>query len=354
MGALAVTVWTYALAVPEPTDVLPTRIEDGAPLRGSAPAVTLAAHLGAPLLRGNEIDLLVNGEEIFPPMLASIRGARESVDLLSYIYWTGDVARQFADELSAAAARGVEVRVLLDAYGANQMRPALVEQMRRAGCRVAWFHPIRWYTLRRLNNRTHRKVLVVDRQVGFTGGVGIAEEWTGDAQDADHWRDDHFRVTGPAVRYLLGAFAENWRQATGEVIAGSSTAAPVNRPSTAVPANGASTAADTQGASVVPILSAPGTSISEVAFVYWLSLRAARQRVRIATPYFVPDSALAAELAATARRGVEVTLLVPGRHNDSRLVRYGSRVLYEDLLQAGVRIFEYEPTMMHAKTMTVD
>lgn len=338
-GALALLWMVYAWLMPEaielPPDTMSTRLEADSP----ATAVTLASNLDAPLLEGNRVDLLVNGHEIFPAMLDSIRQARESVNLLSYVYWTGDIAVELADELAAAARRGVEVRVLVDAIGGRKMDPALIEKMRAAGCRFAWFHPIRWYTLRRFNNRSHRKVLVTDGRIGFTGGVGIAQEWTGDAQDPQHWRDDHFRIEGPAVRYLQGSFAENWRQATGEVLAGPRMFPPL---------------APVGDARMVPLNAAPGSSISDIAFAYWVLFRGARERILITTPYYVPDPGLELGVEEAARRGVEVILLIPGRYQDSKLVRFASRTYYRRLLEAGVRIFEYQTTMMHAKTVTVD
>jgi cardiolipin synthase len=341
VGAFAIAAWIYALVTPEPADVLPDRTSSDpfAPPGSAAFVAAVSAHLNEPVSGGNRLELLVNGDEIFPPMLDAIRGARESVTLLTYVYWTGAIAERFADELAAAARRGVEVRVLLDAYGAKEMRPELAARMERSGCRVAWFHPLRWYTLRRFNNRTHRKILVVDGRTGFTGGVGIAREWTGDAQDPEHWRDDHVRVEGPAVRALQGAFSENWRQATGEVLAGES-----HFP-------------DLEAAGPAPVLavaSEADETISEVAFLYWTALRAARQRVLLSTPYFVPGPELHGELARTARRGVDVRILVPGEHNDQPLARRAGRALYAPLLEAGVRIFEYRPTMMHAKALVAD
>ena len=272
-------------------------------------------------------------------MLGAIREARTSVNLLTYVYWEGAIAEQFADELSAAARRGVEVRVLLDAYGARKIDLHWVERMRAAGCHVEWFHPLDWTTLRRFNNRTHRKVLVVDGRVGFTGGVGIAQQWTGDAQDPDHWRDDHFRVEGPAVRYMQGSFADNWRRASGEVLAGR----------TMFP--------DLQSAgeaAVVPVNSAANERFSGIPLTYWLMFHSARERVLVATPYYVPDPDLALGVLEAARRGVQVTLLVPGEHQDSAIVRHASRTYYRDLLEAGVRIHEYQPTLMHTKIVVVD
>ncbi len=345
VGALAIfgllaLLWTmYSVLVPEAIEMPPDRLSVDLTAESIDSSAALAANLDAPLLDGNRVELLANGAEIFPAMLASIRQADESINMLSYVYWTGDIAVEFAEELSAAARRGVEVRLLVDAYGGRSMDPALIEQMEQAGCQFAWFHPLRWYNLNRINNRTHRKVLVVDGRVGFTGGVGIATEWTGDAQGPEHWRDDHFRIEGPTVRYLQGSFAENWRQASGEVLAGDRMFPPLE---------------DVGAMRVVPLNASPAGPVSDIAFVYWLLFHSASEEVRIATPYFVPDPELELGIENAARRGVEVTLLVPGPHQDSALVEYASQTYYRRLLEAGVRIFEYQPTMMHAKTVTVD
>lgn len=339
LGALSLAWMLYSWLAPEAIDIPPERLSATGPGHTADAAVTLAANLHAPVLSGNRATLLINGAQIFPAMLSSIREARESVNLLSYVYWEGDIATTFADELSAAARRGVEVRVLLDAYGARRMKPELMEQMKQAGCQFAWFRPIQWHNLQRYNNRTHRKVLVVDGRTGFAGGVGIASEWTGDAGSPAHWRDDHFRLEGPVVRYLQGSFAENWRQASGIVLAGDALFPPL---------------APAGDARVVPVRGAPGGDSSDIALVYWMLFHTAREEVRIATPYFVPDPDLELGIAEAARRGVKVTLLVPGPHQDSAMVRYASKTYYRELLDAGVRIFEYQPTMMHTKTVTVD
>lgn len=332
--------WTlYTLAIREPIDLPPERLSIPAGAGAPDVAVSLAANLNAPLLPGNDVTLLENGDEIFPAMLDSIRDARESINFLTYVYWTGDIARTFADELSAAARRGVRVRVLLDAFGARLMDDAWIEQMQRAGVEIEWFRPLRWDALDRFNNRTHRKVLVVDGRVGFTGGVGIAQEWTGDAQDENHWRDDHFRLEGPIVRYLQGSFSENWHQASGEVLAG-----PAVFPE--LPAAGDMRA--------VPINTPPTQHFTGVALTYWMLFRAAREEVLIATPYYVPDPDLELGLIDAARRGVRVTLLVPGPHQDSAVVRYASRTYYRELIEAGVRIFEFQPTVSHTKLIVVD
>lgn len=329
----------YVVAAPESIDIAPSRISEPARHQTIDIGTTLSAHLGAPQLQGNQVDLLVNGDEIFPAMLDSIRGARESINLLTYVYWTGDVAETFANELAAAARRGVRVRVLLDAFGARKIDDAWIERMRKAGAHVAWYRPLHWNRLHHFNTRTHRKILVVDGRVGFTGGVGIAQEWTGNAQDGDHWRDNHFRVQGPSVRYLQGSFAENWQQATGTVLAGPA-AFPEHEP---------------KGNAEVVVVNAPaGERFDGIPLTYWILFRTARRSIQIATPYYVPDPDVSLGLRDAAERGVQVTLLVPGPHQDSVLVRYATRTYYRELLEAGVRIYEYQPTVMHTKLVMVD
>lgn len=338
-GFVALCWWAYGIVVPEAVEISPETLSADPGSDSVDPLVALAANLNVPLLEGNRVELLVNGDEIFPAMLAAIRGARKSVNLLTYIYWEGDIAKEFAAALTAAARRGVEVRVLVDAFGGRRMHPDLIDTMRAAGCRFEWFHPVRWYNLRRFNNRSHRKVMVVDGQIGFTGGVGIGDEWTGDAQDPEHWRDDHFRIEGPVVRYLQGAFAENWRQASGEALTGERMFPPIV------------VAGD---ARMVPLNAAPAGDISDIAFTYWLLFHLAQTEVRIATPYFIPDPDMKFGIADAARRGVRISLLVPGPVQDSALARYSSHTYYRRLLEAGVRIFEYQPTMMHVKTVSID
>ncbi len=339
VGVLSLLWALYVVVSPELVDLPPERMNVAEGLPASATMTALAANLGSPQLEGNRVELLVNGEEIFAPMLESIRGARESINFLTYVYWKGDVAASFANELTAAARRGVEVRVLLDAYGSRKIEENWVETMRAAGCQVVWFRPLRWNTLRRALHRTHRKVMVVDGRVGFTGGVGIAEEWTGDAQDPKHWRDNHFRIEGPAVRYLQGSFAEDWRLASGVVLAG-------ERMFPTLDASGS--------VGIVPISTAANERFTGIPFTYWFLMGSARERIVIQTPYYVPDPSLEVGLLDAARRGVEVTLLVPGEHQDSILVRYASRTYYRGLLEAGVRVLEYTPTFLHAKVMVID
>ncbi|MEO9041053.1 MAG: phospholipase D-like domain-containing protein [Rhodoferax sp.] len=339
IGVLALCALLYNWLVPDQSEIAPRCLSVDAPLDAEESALALSANLNAPLVDGNAIDVLLNGDEIFPAMLEAIRQARDSVHLLTYIYWGGEIASRFADELSAAAKRGVRVRLLVDAVGGAKMSTSMVDNLAKAGCTFAWFRPLRWYNLGRFNDRTHRKVMVVDGRVGFTGGVGIAEVWTGHVQDPEHWRDDHFRIRGPAVLYLQGSFAVNWRQATGEVLAG-----PALFP----------VLEDAGTVRIVAIDAAPSIRISTIAFTYWLFFHAARLEIRVTTPYYVPDPRLHLGLASAARRGLKVTLLVPGPHIDSKLVSRASKTYYRDLLEAGVAIHEYQPSMIHTKTVTVD
>ena len=339
IGVLALCLMLYNWLVPNQAEIASRGLSVDTCLDAEASARALSANLNAPLLDGNAIDVLLNGDEIFPAMLDAIRQARDSVHLLTYVYWTGDIAHRFADELGAAARRGVHVRLLVDAVGGHQMAPATIDEIKRAGCTFVWFRPLRWYNLGRFNNRTHRKVMVVDGHTGFTGGVGIAEVWTGHAQDPEHWRDDHFRIRGPVVRYLQGSFAVNWRQATGEVLAGASLFPDLD------------SAGDMR---TVAIDAAPSARISTIGFTYWLLFHSAREEIRITTPFYAPDPRLHLGLTSAARRGIKVTLLVPGPHFDSVLVSLARKTYYRDLLEGGVAIHEYQPSMIHTKTVTVD
>jgi cardiolipin synthase len=339
IGVLALCILLYDWLVPDQSEIAPDELSCGGTLDAEESARALSANLNAPILDGNAIDVLLNGDEIFPAMLEAIRQATDSVHLLTYIYWEGEIACQFADALTAAARRGVRVRLLVDAVGGAKMASTMVDELKEGGCTFAWFRPLRWYNLGRFNNRTHRKVMVVDGRIGFTGGVGIAEVWTGHAQDPQHWRDDHFRIRGPAVRYLQGSFAVNWRQATGEVLVG------------------AALFPDLPGAGdvrIVAIDAAPSVRISTIAFTYWLFFHAACEEIRVTTPYYVPDPRLHLGLATAARRGVKVSLLLPGPHIDTKLVAHASKTYYRQLLRAGVVIHEYQPSMIHTKTVTVD
>jgi len=344
-------IWTaYALIAPEPEDQLPIGVmalDTSAP-QSSQPGLdvvsVLARHLGTPITTGNRVELLINGNEIFPPMLEAIEQAKHSIRFLTYVYWTGDIADQFAAALTAAAARGVSVRVMLDAFGARHIDSKHLERMRSAGATIAWFHPFKWYNIRQLNRRTHRKILVVDTHVGFVGGVGIASEWTGDAHSADHWRDNHFRVVGPAVRYIEGAFAENWLNATGELLTATATQT----------MNLASEDGMTGPARALVLPTSPRGDMSPIALAYWTAFASAKTSIDIATPYYVPDASLQQAIIGAAMRGVRVRLLIPVRSNDSTLVRWASQANFQELVSAGVEIYDYTSTMMHSKLVLID
>jgi cardiolipin synthase len=295
---------------------------------------------GAPVSFGNDAELLINGDEIFPSYLGAIHEAEETVNLLTYAYWRGDIAVEVAETLCEKASAGVECNVILDAVGAAKMDRKLVKQMRDAGVQVCFFRPPKPYAVKRLQHRTHRKLLIVDGKTGFTGGVGIAEEWTGNAEDPDHWRDTHVRVRGPVVRGLQGAFAENWLECTGEVLAGDRYLPHIEE------------LADGGPMQVMRSSATMGDTNAE-ALVY-LALAAAKDSIELTSAYFVPRPAFTDALVEAAERGVELRILVPGSHIDKEFVRTAGRAAYDELLGAGIEIYEYCPTMLHAKTLTVD
>ena len=295
---------------------------------------------GAPVSYGNDAELLINGDQIFPAYVDSIRGAEETVNLLTYAYWRGDIAVEVAEALCRKARAGVECNVILDAVGAAKMDRELVGLMRDAGVQVCLFRPPKPYAVKRLQHRTHRKLLIVDGTTGFTGGVGIAEEWTGDAQDPDHWRDSHVRVRGPVVRGLQGAFAENWLECTGDVLAGDRYLPDVDQ-------------IEGVGAMQVTRSSATIGDTNAEALVY-LALAAAKRSIELTSAYFVPRPAFTEALVEAAERGVRLRILVPGSHIDKEFVRTAGRAAYDTLIEAGIEMYEYRPTMLHAKTLTVD
>jgi cardiolipin synthase len=295
---------------------------------------------GAPVSYGNDVELLINGDQIFPAYLGAIRDAEETVNLTTYAYWRGDIATEVADTLCEKASAGVECNVIVDAVGAAQMDRKLVRRMRDAGVSVCFFRPPKPYAVRRLQYRNHRKLLIVDGRVGFTGGVGIAEEWTGNAEDPDHWRDTHVRVSGPVVRGLQGAFGENWLECTGDVLAGDRYLPFIEEIEDGGPMQ------------VMRSSATVGDSNAE-ALVY-LAVAAAKRSIELTSAYFVPRPAFTDALVEAAERGVHMRILVPGSHIDKQFVRTAGRAAYDQLIGAGIEIHEYCPTMLHAKTLTVD
>ena len=295
--------------------------------------------LGPAMVPGNHVTALLNGDQIFPSMLAAIRGAKQSITFETYIYWSGEIGKEFADALSERAKAGVKVHVLVDWVGSIKMDSDLLDTMRDAGVELRKYHPLHWYNLARLNNRTHRKLLVVDGKIGFTGGVGIADNWRGHAQDIDHWRDSHFRIEGPAVAQMQAAFMDNWMKTTGAVLHG-------NKYFPALTEVG--------GERAQVFRSSPGEGSESVRLMYLLSAASARKNIYIANAYFVPDDLSLQTLVRALKRGVKISILMPGRETDSGPVRRASRARWGDLLEAGAQMYEYQPTMYHVKVMIVD
>ena len=300
---------------------------------------TMGLLLGPPLAEGNDARALVNGDEIFPAMLSAIGSAQRTITFETYVYWSGDIGRRFGEALAERAAAGVQVLVMLDWFGSGALNERAIERMRQAGVQVRRYNPPRWTTLGRLNNRTHRKLLVVDGRVGFTGGVGIADKWRGDAQDSAHWRDTHFRVEGPAVAQIQAAFLDNWLQVTGELHHGPGYF-PVIEPA--------------GGQRAHLFTSSAGGGAESAQLMYLVSIASARESIALSMAYFVPDDVAVESLVAARRRGVQVRLIVPGPHIDFGVVRRASRTTWGPLLAAGVEIHEYQPTMFHCKVLVVD
>jgi cardiolipin synthase len=295
--------------------------------------------LGPALVDGNKMETLLNGEQIFPSMLQAIASARKTITFETYIYWSGDIGQQFADALSERSRNGVKVHILVDWAGSQKMDEKMLDAMRQAGVEIEKYHPLHWYTLDRLNNRTHRKLLVVDGRIGFTGGVGIADNWGGHAQDAEHWRDTHYRVEGPVVAQMQAAFMDNWAKVKGKVLHGEAYFPPI----------------PPVGRHLGQLFKSSVDGGSEsTALMYLLSITAASKSIDLAMAYFVPDDIALETLLAALKRGVKIRIIVPGPITDAKPVRRASRALWGPLLQAGAQIYEYQPTMYHCKVLVVD
>jgi cardiolipin synthase len=299
----------------------------------------LANVLGVPFTERNRLGVLSNGIEIFPAMLEAIRSAERQVDLLTFVYWKGDIAVEFAEALAERSRAGVQVRVLLDAFGARQMSRRLVRKLKRSGCEVRWFRPLARVKPWTLDKRTHRKVLVCDDRVAFTGGVGIAEEWEGDARNPDEWRDLHVAVEGPAVHGLRAAFLGNWAESGGRSY---------DPPPTHV-------ADPDAGSSSVQVLRASSSyGWTDIAPLARVLIALARERLRIVTPYFTPYQDVAEGLAHAAETGVRVEIMMPSTHVDTKLPLWAGSRRYGGLLRSGVDILHYQKTMLHTKAIIVD
>lgn len=295
--------------------------------------------LGPGIEQGNHVEYLENGDRIFPAMLEAIRSAQHTITFETFIYWSGSIGKAFADALRERAQAGVRVHVLLDWAGSARMESDLLDAMRRDGVEVERYHQPRWYHLGRMNNRTHRKLLVIDGWLGFTGGVGIADQWLGNAQDEDHWRDAHFRVQGPVVSKFQAVFMDNWVKATGRVLH-SADYFPKLEPA---------------GDLAAQMFSSSPTGGSEsMHLMYLLAISAAQESILLSSAYFVPDALAVDALVDAALRGVKVRIITPGKYIDTIMVRRASRARWGLLLEAGVEIYEYQPTMFHCKVMIID
>jgi len=299
----------------------------------------MSVMLGPSILPGNRVTDLQNGAEIFPSMLEAIAGARETITFETYIYWEGEIGRRFAAALSERARAGVLVNVTIDWAGSVSMEDALLEQMEEAGVRVHRYRPLHWYNLGRMNNRTHRKLLVVDGRIGFTGGVGIGDPWMGHAEDEDHWRDMHFRIEGPVVAQVQSAFNDNWIKTTGEILNGPGYFPPLE-PVGDMPAH--------------MFISSPAGGSESMHLMYLLAIAAAEETIDIAAAYFIPDELITKALVAARHRGVRVRVLMPGDKTDSDAARLASKSGWGPLLLAGVEMYEYQPTMFHNKAVIID
>jgi cardiolipin synthase A/B len=291
------------------------------------------------LENGNKVDVFTNGVEFYPAMLDAIRAARETIHLECYIFKKGEIAQQFLDALAARARAGVRVTIVMDAIGSFGAFHASARPLREAGCRVEPYHRMSWYSLARLNNRTHRELLVVDGETAFVGGAGVADWWAKSTKGKPMWRDMMVRIQGPVVSDIMGVVAENWLECCGEILTGPETYKPHRK---------------ADGVSAFAIKSSPADRSTASRVLFQTLIEGSTRRVLISTPYFLPDKAFRDAFCRTAARGIEILVIVPGWRTDQRWVRLASRRMYGEMLESGIRIFEYEPGMTHVKTLLVD
>jgi cardiolipin synthase A/B len=295
--------------------------------------------LGIPFTSGNSIRVLKNGDRIFPAMLKAIGQAKERVEFLTFVYWTGNIAHEFAQALANKAEEGVEVFVILDSFGTAKMPKELLELMKKKGVQIETFRPLTQWKFWKMDNRTHRKVLICDGEIAFTGGVGIAGEWEGDAGNEDEWRDTHFRIKGPAVFGLQAAFMENWIEA-GRPLKFDHTIKGDPDP-------------DQKGA-VQVIRTSASVRWSDIVMLYLVLIKMARESIRITTAYFNPNSVIIDLLKDAAGRGVKIQIMMPGRTTDHEIARVAGDESFDILLDAGIELLYYQKTMLHAKIITID
>jgi cardiolipin synthase len=314
-------------------------LEPGLEIDSPAFRTAMSGTTGMPFVPGNRVVIYNNGDEFFPAMLEAVESAKRSVTMEQYIYWDGAVGRRFAEAFAQKARQGVPVKLLLDAIGSSTLGREIFRILEAGGCQLAWYRPIHWYTLSRGVRRDHRKSIIVDGRLAFTGGAGLADHWLGTAANEKEWRDIQISVEGPAAQSLQTGFAQNWLAATGEIVTG-----PAFFPDD--PEKGE--------VEVQTILSSPVSGAGAVGTMYLIALQSAKRFIYIANPYFIPDSRLIELFAHISRRGITVKLMLAGEHNDTWWARQNSVRKYGQLLEAGVEIYEFQPTMLHQKTMVVD
>ena len=293
--------------------------------------------LGPNFVGGNNITTLINGDQIFPALLNGIRSAKRSVNIETYTFQDGEIAKQFTEVLADAAQRGVKVNAVLDAQGTKKMGRENLERLRTAGVNVVKYHRSFFPDPRRYNNRTHRKLLIVDGKIAFIGGAGISDLWSGNADSPKHWRDNHYRVTGPVVAQLQASFVSNWLKTRGNVLHGDDYFPPL----------------ENTGSSLAQAIRS-GANYENLDLMYLLGIASAQKTLRIENAYFLPDDLARKELVQAAKRGVKIEIIVPGKKIDQKLVRAASKRHWPELLNAGIKIYEYEPTMVHVKLIVVD
>ncbi len=302
----------------------------------------LANAMGAPMYRGGTARMLNNGDEFYPALMDAIRSARHSVHIMTYIWKKGVLSTQVLDALIDCARRGVEVRIMMDGIGSFFAPRKKIKELHEAGGQSAVFSPLIFREIIHIERRNHRRAFVIDGRIAYTGGITIADQWLGHAQDPHHWRDTMIEVTGPMARSLQSAFVSLWMNVKGEVLSGPAYYPPDEDP------------LPNPHVLHVGVASAPSTEVQPLLHFLWFTLYSAHKRILIANAYFTPDRHIRRVLREKARAGIDVQIMVPSKHTDNQLVRWSSHYFYQKYLEAGVRIYEYQPTMMHAKHMVID
>jgi cardiolipin synthase len=309
--------------------------------------VGIAGAVNAPLVSGGSARLLNNGVEIFPALLQALRGAKRSINFMTYIWESGRVSDAILDVLIERARAGVEVRVMLDTVGAFRAPRKRFRELVDAGGKVHWFRLFQLGKLTRFHKRNHRRAIIIDGRIGFTGGAAVADKWLGDAQDEEHWRDMMVEFTGCIPSNLQSAFTQLWASSKGEILLGEAFYPPPEAAARETPGG-------ERLSKHINVISSPADEAHPLRKVFWTSLRCARERIYLTSPYFVPDADTRRVVADRARHGVDVRILLPNRLTDARPIRQASHSYYDELLSAGVRIYEYQRAMIHSKTMVVD